>query len=290
MQMNEPDIRVTDWTIPGSDDQPIYGNTHWPADDSEFEGALICCHGFKGYKDYGFFPLLCQHAASQGLVATRFNFSHSGMTNRVETFEHPELFEKDRWGRQIHDLREVFEAVAPSLASPRVVFGHSRGGVTSTLFAGHDRHLQLAGLITAAAPDYACKMDDLVKDQLRAEGRLLSPSGRTGQQLYVGLDWLEEIERDPKRYDPILAASDIDCPTLILHGDQDDTVPLDCARKLHQAATPNSELAIVEGANHVFNAPNPLPADASLDDIPPQTRELIKRSVAFAVRCCQGVK
>lgn len=288
--MRMPDTRVTEWTLPGSDGQPIFGNTHWPTEQAHAQGVLICCHGFKGYKDYGFFPRLCQHAAAQGLVAMRFNFSHSGMTKLIETFDRPDLFEKDRWGRQIEDLREVFEDAAPMLALPRVVFGHSRGGVTSTLFAGHDRPMQLAGLITAAAPDYACNLDDLVKDQLRAEGRLLSPSGRTGQRLYVGLDWLEEIEIDPERYDPVRAASQINCPMLILHGDQDDTVPLDCAHHLHRAATPRSELAIIEDANHVFNCSNPLPADTPLAECPAPTREMIARSIDFAMHCCRASK
>lgn len=279
-------IEVTDWTIPGSDGQPIYGNTHWPT--GEALGAIICSHGFKGYKDYGFFHTLCDYAASHGLIAARFNFSHSGMTNQYQTFERPDLFEKDTWGRQLEDLAEVFEDIAPKLRLPRVIFGHSRGGVTSTLFAGRNTPSDLAGLITAAAPDYACNLDDLVKDQLRTEGRLLSPSGRTGQDLYVGLDWLEEIERDPELYDPVLAAAHIKCPMLILHGDNDDTVPMACAEQLHQAATPNSTLEIIEGANHVFNCPNPVPTDMLSDQLPQQTQALIQCSVDFAVRCCQN--
>lgn len=278
-------IQATDWTIPGSDGQPIYGNTHHPV--CEASGVLICCHGFKGYKDYGFFPLLCDQAAERGLIAHRFNFSHSGMTNAYETFEHPERFEKDTWGRQQDDLAQVFEEVAAQHGLPCVVFGHSRGGVTSTLFAGRNTKSHPAGLITAAAPDYACKMDDLVKDQLRAEGRLLSPSGRTGQKLYVGLDWLEEIERDPEFYDPVLAAAQVKCPMLTLHGDEDDTVPAQCAEQLHEAATPNSTLEIIEGANHVFTCPNPVPADTPLEQLPPQTQTLIQRSVDFAARCCE---
>jgi len=278
--MREP--HVTDWTIPGSDDQTIYGNTHWPGDEAR--GVMICCHGFKGYKDYGFFPLLCDQAARAGLVTIRFNFSHSGMTNQIERFERPDLFEQDRWSRQVEDLGTVLASARPDL--PRVVFGHSRGGVTSTLFAGRSTQESLAGLITAAAPDYACKLDDLAKGQLRAEGRLLSPSGRTGQDLYVGLDWLEEIERDPAFYDPVLAAAHLKCPMLILHGDKDETVPSSCADNLHQAAAPYSALKIIEGANHVFNCPNPLSIDTPPDQLAPQTRELIDRSVSFALRCC----
>lgn len=282
--MNE--IRVTDWTFPGSDDQPIYGNTHLP--DGDAIGVLICAHGFKGYKDYGFLPLLCQQAARAGLIAMRFNFSHSGMTNQIDRFERPDLFEKDRWGRQVADLATVLDNAVSD--QPVVVFGHSRGGVTSTLFSGRSPQESLAGLITAAAPDYACKHDDLVKDQLRAEGRLLSPSGRTGQDLYVGLDWLEEIEKDPERLDPTLAAMRVKCPLLILHGDADETVPVQCARNLHKAATPHSELVIIKGANHVFNCPNPLPAQTPLSQLTPQNRELIERSIEFTLRCCCQAK
>ena len=278
------EIRVTEWTIPGSDDQPIYGNTHWPNDDAI--GVLICCHGFKGYKDYGFFPLLCQCAAKAGLIALRFNFSHSGMTNHIDRFERPDLFELDRWSLQVQDLQTVFDSAAPAL--PHVLFGHSRGGVTSTLFAGTCRNNQLSGLITAAAPDNACKMDDLVRDQLRAEGRLLSPSSRTGQDLYVGLGWLEEIEQDPDAYDSLKAAATINCPMLILHGDEDDTISLESAELLHNAAQPHSDLVVIKGANHVFNAPNPLPSDTTIESLMPQTSELIQRSVDFALRCCDA--
>lgn len=288
-------IEVTNWQIKGSDSQTIYGNTHLPKTDPV--GVLICCHGFKGYKDYGFLPVLCDHAARHGLIAHRFNFSHSGMTNKIETFERPDLFEKDRWGRQVDDLHAVQGAInrgelAGDALAP-IWFGHSRGGVTATLAAAMrttshgPSALSPDGLITAASPDYAINLDDLVKDQLRAEGRLLSPSGRTGQDLYVGLDWLEEIERDPELYDPVLAAAQVTCPMLILHGDEDPTVPLACAHNLHRAATPKSRLEIIAGANHVYNCPNPAP-DGPYASLPVQTRKLIDLSVAFAVACCDA--
>lgn len=281
------DFNPTNWQIPGSDGRPIYGNTHTPTDTPC--GVLVCCHGFKGYKDYGFFPTLCDQASAAGLIAHRFNFSHSGMTNRTETFEHPELFEKDRWGRQVQDLGHVFHAIdAGTLQGqslPRALFGHSRGGVASLLFVGNTSPV-LVGLITAAAPDYACNLDDLVKDQLRLEGRLLSPSGRTGQDLYVGKDWLDEIEQNPELYDPVRAAANVQCPTRIIHGSGDQTVPVDCAHNLHQAATLNSTLEIIDHASHTFNCPNPLPDDLRYDQLPYATRRMIELSVRFAADCC----
>ncbi len=296
---------VTSWEILCSDGHPIFGNTH--RSQTEIVGGLICSHGFKGYKDYGFLPMLCKVAAERGLVALRFNFSHSGMTNRIDSFEHSDLFEKDRWSRQVNDLRDVVSCEFDNdglEGQPYVMFGHSRGGVTSTLAAGRiwGEHFYnrfwpgtygyrgCAALITAAAPDYACNLDDMAKHQLRTEGRLLSPSGRTGQDLYVGRDWLDEIERDPELYDPVLAAAHVKCPTLIIHGSGDTTVPVECAHNLHRAATPNSRLEIIEGASHTFDCPNPLPLDTPWDAVPAATRKLIDLTVSFAVEQCEKAR
>lgn len=310
--------RITSWEIPGSDGQPIYGDSHRPKECTDYDsptrplGQIVCAHGFKGYKDYGFFPLLCERAARSGLVSHRFNFSHSGMTNDIDTFARPGLFQADTWGKQIADLRTVLghhdDLIAWIEPLPTIVFGHSRGGVTSLLtVARHSNRgfydtptrrawfptrddILLAGTITAAAPDYACNLDDLTKEQLRAEGRLLSPSGRTGQDLYVGRDWLDEIERDPELYDPVLAAAHVKCPTLIIHGGGDTTVPVDCAHNLHHAATPNSRLEVIDGASHTFDCPNPLPIDTPWDEVPQATRKLIDLTVAFAVEQCEKAR
>ncbi len=100
----------TDWTIPGSNAEPIIGNCH--RSEGEAAGVILLAHGFKGYKDYGMFPRLAEAMAAAGLIAHRYNFSHSGMTNRIETFERPDLFERDTWNRQVEDETRVIEAVA----------------------------------------------------------------------------------------------------------------------------------------------------------------------------------
>src|SRR5690606_22895078 len=99
--------KQTTWTISGAQGEPILGATHHPAAGTPARGVLLIAHGFKGYKDYGLLPQLAQAAADAGLIAHRFNFSHSGMTDRSERFDRPELFEHDTWGKQVHDLHAV---------------------------------------------------------------------------------------------------------------------------------------------------------------------------------------
>ncbi len=274
------------WSIPGSDGQPLLGNTHLPAGGvGAASGVLVLCHGFKGYKDYGFFPRLAEAAAEAGLIAHRFNFSHSGMTHELDTFAKPELFEADTWSKQVHDVTAVVEAIeCGQLAGkglPRVLFGHSRGGVTA-LLAAAQLGARVAGIVTAAAPHTACSLDEQQKAQLRKAGRLASPSSRTGQTLYVGKAWLEEIEADPPRFDPARAAERITQPVLILHGKADTTVPWVAAHVLHDAPGSNSTLRIIDGAGHTFNCPNPLPEG---EEPPPETLAMIDETVTFAARC-----
>lgn len=272
------------WSIPGSDGQPILGDTHLP--DAPARGTLVICHGFKGYKDYGFFPRLADAAAHAGLVAHRFNFSHSGMTRRLDVFERPDLFERDTWNRQVYDLEQVaaFAATCPeALQLPIVVFGHSRGGVTALLAAA--RGLPVAGVVTAAAPDAACSLDDDQKAILRRDGRLLSPSARTGQDLYVGRAWLDQIEADPSAHDPRLAIARLRQPCLVIHGDADPTVPVRAARSLVAASDQRAELRLIPNANHTFNVVNPLPPDAKL---PVEAQLLLEAVVSFALRCAES--
>lgn len=267
------------WSIPGSDGLPILGVSQTPAGPSA--GAVVLAHGFKGYYDYGLFPVLSRALVAAGLTCHRFNFSHSGMTRNTQTFERPDLFEQDTWARQQTDLNAVLDHLKAH-DRPTVLFGHSRGGLSALVGAPHHAH-RLAGVVSAAAPADACTLDDTPRRLLKKHGRLPSPSGRTGQELCVGRAWLDEIDADPTASDPVLALSRVpaDLPVLLLHGDADTTVTPASLDRLH-AAQPSAQRALLPGANHVFNIVNPHPLDAPLD---PVAQDFVQRVVGFATRC-----
>ena len=113
----------------------------------------IAIHAY--HSDYGMFPLMAETLSRAGMVAHRFNFSCSGMTNAFETFARSDLFERDTWNQQVGDARRVIGAVASGEIAgrglPMVLIGHSRGGVTAILTAGrHAGELDLAGAVTYA--------------------------------------------------------------------------------------------------------------------------------------------
>ncbi|MGI9013563.1 MAG: alpha/beta hydrolase [Phycisphaerales bacterium] len=287
-------MMMFDWTIPGAVAQPIIGTTHVP--DCDVCGHVVIAHGFKGYKDYGMFPCLAHQFAAHGFVAHRFNFSHSGMTNEVATFARPDLFKRDTWNHQVHDLRAVTSAVREGTlpgghnSGPIVLFGHSRGGVTVLLTVGRaaadESFPQPTGVITAAAPASTCSLDEEQKQALRQNGFLQSPSSRTGQTLRIGREWLEEQEADPQSHDLLNLIPNIDVPLLIVHGEDDPTVDPASARIIADAATSaEAHVVMIRGANHVFNTPNPFPADQILGG---GLAALVDAAVSFA-RQCVGV-
>jgi alpha-beta hydrolase superfamily lysophospholipase len=281
---------VTPWSIPGAEGEPILGDCHQPA--GEARGVIIIAHGFKGYKDYGMFPVIARACAAGGLIAHRFNFSHSGMTNDIETFARPDLFERDTWNKQVHDCRAVIEAIASGELEgrglPYVLFGHSRGGVTVLLTAGRcaddARFPQPVGVVTAATPSRCNSLSEEEAEKLLAEGFLESPSARTGQKLRLGRAFLQEQLDDPASHDLLALASNIRCAALIMHGSDDPTVPVSSAEDLRKALGERCNQRIIAGADHVFNTPNPMPADMAPSE---QLRELLYAVVHFALSVCE---
>ncbi len=281
----------TPWQIAGAEGEPIFGDTHAPPGPPA--GVVIVAHGFKGYKDYGMFPRIAETIAARGLIAHRFNFSHSGMTNEIATFARPDLFERDTWNKQVYDLRAVIEAVTAGTLDgrdlPFVLFGHSKGGVSVLLAAGRyadaDGVPQPAGVATASAPSTCNSMTAGQQQALTEQGFLVSPSSRTGQELRVGRIHLDEQLEAPDDHDLLKVAGRIACPVLIVHGEADPTVPASCAGQIGGALRGAARVEIVTGADHVFNTPNPMPPDAESS---PQLDAMLTGVGNFAVACCAG--
>jgi len=273
--MSEPDVLGAAFEIPGAGGEVIRGNVHLPAADPGARlPVLLVLHGFKGYKDYGFFPHLTQRLADAGLAAVRFNFSHSGIDDDPSTFGRPDLFERDTWSNQLTDVQAVV-AAAETAALPHAarmdlsrlaVLGHSRGGVTALLTAGAGRRIK--AVVSLSAP---AGTDNLTKHQkqiIRDVGYIVSPSSRTGQDLRIGRALLEDLDRNAEELDMLAAVGRIEAPLMIVHGAADASVPVDCARVIARAYGGEPEMLSIEGASHTFDCVNPFESPSpALDEL-----------------------
>jgi pimeloyl-ACP methyl ester carboxylesterase len=92
----------------------------------------------------------------------------------------------------------------------------------------------------------------------REQGYLEVENSRTKQIFRVGSQLLEELETHREALDPTLAAGRIQVPFLIIHGSQDESVPVEAAHRLSHALDPvRGKLLVVDGAGHTFGAQHP---------------------------------
>ncbi|MFW6145892.1 MAG: alpha/beta hydrolase family protein [Planctomycetota bacterium] len=247
--------------LPGAADQTIRGDVHLPAGGDPAPVVLLA-HGFKGFADYGFLPLLGMRLVHSGTAVVRFSFSHCGIAGGeggdAENFDRPDLFEHDTFGRQIEDTLALIAAIrhgtlpgGERLDGERIgMIGHSRGGVTAILTTGATDALKI--LVTLATP-CECLHDRALREKVLAEGRAPSPSGRTGEMLYVGRDFIDDLDCAGERYDLLKLLAGYPRPFLAVHGQADETVDYHAAERLAAAhAHGPTELVIVPDAGHTF--------------------------------------
>ena len=248
----------TPFTITNDRGLEILGDTHIPEGDPT--ACAIIVHGFKGYKDYGFIPLLAHDLCARGIMVHRINLSTSGMTNDTATFARPDLFELDTWSRQVDDVRRVVRAVRSGEIAgkglPLYLIGHSRGGATGLLAGGRYRdELGLSGIVTINAVDRCNRLSNDEHRAMLARGYTITQSARTKQELRIDANWLQEQIDEPEAHDVLLQASRCSVPVLVMHGDADEAVNIESGQAI--AYKLNTPLCVLPGSNHVLNMVNP---------------------------------
>lgn len=271
---------TTDWTIKNARNLDIIGNSEHPA--SPPKACLLLLHGFKGYKDYGFIPVLARALADDGILVHRFNFSCSGMTNQISTFERPDLFAQDTWNRQVEDVHCIIDGIHTGAIDgaglPLFIAGHSRGGATTLLTAGRDPSMHLAGIITINAVDRCNGLSDEQQRALLEDGSMTTPSARTGQDLPINASWLQEQLDNPASHDVLSLCTSIKVPSIVLQGTDDPGVPFEAAERI--AAGLGTCVHAIQSADHVLNTANPAPADGQIS---PQLGEVIQIIRKFVI-------
>ena len=251
--------RLASVRLAGSDGGPLRVDVRSGARPGDRRPAVVLCHGFKGFKDWGFFPHAAGRLALAGFTAVSFNFSGSGVGEDGESFD-----ETERWGHQtisrdLADLATVIDYVAAQGAPWIGLLGHSRGGGTAVIQAARDERVK--ALVTWAAICRYLRWPEDEIERWRRDGRLDVVNLRTGQVLPVYRDLLDDLEAHESGPLSILdAAARIGAPWLIVHGSDDESVPVADARRLHEASrsgTGRAELMLVEGAGHTFGARHP---------------------------------
>ena len=195
---------------------------------------LIIGHGVTGNKDRPFVVALAAAAAQSGIPCLRFSFAGNGQSEG--------RFIDATITKEVQDLGAVLDAATQ--AGYEITYaGHSMGGAVGVLRASSDprihRLISLAGMVHTKAfaerefgmvkPDAGFMWDD---DSCPLSQAYMDDTARIGSVLHLG--------------------ATIRVPWLLVHGTEDDVVPISDSREIHAQAGPPAKLKELVGANHVF--------------------------------------
>jgi uncharacterized protein len=266
-------IREDSFTLHRPGGLTIRGETFAEADNPS--RTVVICHGFKGFAHWGFFPHLARAIANAGMRAITFDFSGSGIGDDRETFVDADAFAKNTFTQELADLDAVIKEARRRewITQPYGLLGHSRGGGVAILHAGANEDVK--ALVTWAAISYVTRWTPSDVITWRERGFVDIVNARTGQVMKLGTSLLDEVEEyGQSRLDIAAAAARVKVPWLILHGDEDETVPRSEADRLHELSRGSSTLRIVR-ANHGFGAKHPF------DEVPESLEEAISATLDF---------
>jgi dienelactone hydrolase len=225
---------------------------------------IVVCHGFLGYKRWGFFPHLSDRLARAGFDVLTMSFSLNGVDETTGLFERPEDFARNTVSAEIADLRAVLAFVRSGAldrdgigAETLGLFGHSRGGAIALLVAGE--YPEVRSIVTWSTLGRLDRYTTRRKTAWKKEGALVFHDPRARGPLRLDYSYYEDIDAHREAFEIPRAAAALSIPHLMIHGERDAAVTLREARGL--LAEPRSGEArfeIVHGAGHTFNVSHPM--------------------------------
>ncbi len=202
------------------------------AGDPASKNLVVLGHGVTGNKDRPFVVALANTLAAAGVNALRFSFAGNGASGG--------RFVDATISKEVADLGAVLDACAGWNVC---YIGHSMGGAVGVLRASQDARIRLlvslAGMVRTA--DFAQREFGTVKP---GAGFLWDDEKCPLSQAYM--DDLAQIGT------VLDAAPKIKVPWLLVHGTEDDVVPIQDSKDILIRAGMDTRFVALKGSGHVF--------------------------------------
>jgi len=222
-----------------SSGQKLAGVLHVPNNKKKYP-AVVMLHGRGSDKEThdktGFADSLMKH----GFIVLRFDMPGCG--------ESDGRMEEMTISSEVDSAKAAIDFLCKQkfVDSKRIeLTGSSQGGFDSLVLAPKDSRIK--ALVTVSAvidfdETFSKRGTDLKqwkKDGFSIIGKRL---------LKLNYSYVEDI----KKYDMKKIVPKIKCPTLVLHGDRDETVPVSQAHQLYKLLKCEKSMHIIKGAKHNF--------------------------------------
>ena len=209
------------------------GELEYTGNEDNRNHIVVIGHGVTGNKDRPFLVHLAENLAEAGISVLRFSFSGNG--------ESEGAFTDSTITKEVADLGSVLDILDGYTVA---YIGHSMGGAVGVLRAATDERIRflvsLAGMVHTQA--FAQReFGEVTPD----EGFMWDEPACPLSQAYMDdLAGIDSVVRH---------ASDITVPWLLVHGLEDDVVPIQDSRDILRHANEGAELVQLMNADHVFS-------------------------------------
>jgi dienelactone hydrolase len=224
--------------------------------------SLILVHGFKGFKDWGFFPYTGEYFSKNGFFVLTFNFSHNGIGKNLTEFTKLDKFAENTLSLELSELNEIITAYKEGyfgqIGNKGIgLLGHSRGGAI-TLLCAKERD-EVKAVTTWSAVSNFNRYTERQQYEWKKNGFFEIINSRTKQVMRLNVSLLKDIESNKDNSLSIeKAARHLNKPLLIAHGEIDLTVQIKEGETIYQwSDKEQTELFIVKSAGHTFDIVHP---------------------------------
>ena len=228
----------------------------------ESASCLIFVHGFKGFKDWGFWPYSGNYFAGKGFFVLTFNFSHNGIGDNLIEFTEPDKFAKNTFSLELEELNEILDAYLNGYFGAKSnkkigMIGHSRGGGDSLIVSAKRREIDAVVLWASVAN--LNRYSERQAKEWRKNGFFEVLNSRTNQLMRLNVSLLEDIEKNKEDLLNLeKAARNLNKPLLIVHSEQDLSVPIQEGEQIYNWSNKDlTELYKIKATGHTFDITHP---------------------------------
>ena len=222
----------------------LRGMLHLPASaPNQPVPGVVLFHGFTGQRmeSHGMFVSCSRALARAGIASLRFDFYGSGESDGE--FREMTLRGEIADGRRAVDFLRAQAEINPQRLG---LLGLSLGGaVAASLASG----VGAKAVVLWSAVAHTARIRELIKKSAR------KIPGKAGAFEANARELHPRLIEDVLKVEPIRHLKRYKGPTLIIHPELDEVVPVSHARAFFLAASnANKEIAIIKGADHVFSS------------------------------------
>lgn len=245
--------------------------------------VVLFFHGTKGFKDWGYWPFMYRYFNHAGIALVNVNYSHNGVTIfNPEDITDAKTYATNTISLELVDMKIAIDWVIENASKWNLdvdalyICGHSRGGANVLIYAGTDPRVKK---VVAWAPvtNYLSAFQQFNTEEWQKKGFVITKNARTNMDLPVNFSFYEDIQNHQSDFDVITKSSMLEIPVLLVHGTEDESVPISNSHAIHDHCL-HALFVKLQHAGHTFGSKHPWTSEAPM---PHELVQLMENTIEF---------